>query len=123
MNSVSGKTRCYMLFPILLLGLLPLKGNAGVMIGGTRFIYNEKNENGISFLVRNTDNTPFLIQTRVIADQSEGNENARAPAVRTASDFIATPPLLPLRKKQENYVRIIRTGGEFTCRSGKLISG
>lgn len=113
MNGISDKKRWYALLPVLLLGLLPVKGNAGIMIGGTRFIYNEKNQNGISFLVRNTDDTPFLIQTQIIADQSKGNEGVKVATVPGARDFVATPPLLPLRKKQENYVRIIRTGGDL----------
>ncbi|MFU2315134.1 fimbrial biogenesis chaperone [Rahnella sp. PCH160] len=101
------------LFFMWLLALLPAKGYAGVMIGGTRFIYNEKSENGLAFLVRNTDETPYLIQTRVLPDKTKGNENQGATQNSTGADFVVTPPLLPLRKKQENYLRIIRTGGNL----------
>lgn len=102
-----------LLLPILLLGLKPATGFAGVMIGGTRFIYHEENEKGLSFLVRNTDQTPYLIQTRVQPDDTLGNEKLQGATAPEASHFVATPPLLPLRKKQENYIRIIRSGGQL----------
>lgn len=101
----------HVLFFMLLLALLPVKGYAGIMIGGTRFIYTEKSENGLAFLVRNTDETPYLIQTRIIPDTTKGNEKQGSAHNSTETGFVATPPLLPLRKKQENYIRIIRTGG------------
>lgn len=71
------------------------------MIGGTRFIYNEKSENGISFLVRNTDETPFLIQTKVLPYETGGNIKQGAPNNPSKTDFVATPPLLPLRKNRK----------------------
>lgn len=111
MKYISCKTLMRTFLPFLLLTLLPGRGVAGIMIGGTRFIYNEKSENGISFLVRNTDETPFLIQTKVLPYETGANIKQGAPNNPSKTDFVATPPLLPLRKKQENYIRIIRTGG------------
>lgn len=113
MIRISASSARLLLLPILLFGLIPAKGFAGVMIGGTRFIYHEENEKGLSFLVRNTDQTPYLIQTRVLPDDTRGNEKQQGVAALEASQFVATPPLLPLRKKQENYIRIIRSGGQL----------
>lgn len=98
------------LFIILLSGI-PAKGFAGIMVGGTRFIYNEQSENGISFLVRNTDDITYLLQTKVLPDNTEGNSLKKEGMSETNLPFVATPPLLPLRAKKENYIRLIRTGG------------
>lgn len=102
------RTECHSLFIMLLLGLLPAKSFAGVMVGGTRFIYEEKNENGVSFLVKNTDASPYLIQTKVLVDNSDGNTQKQSGE---NIPFVATPPLLPLRGKKETYIRLIRTEG------------
>lgn len=92
------------LFTLLLLsGLIPLSGYAGIMVGGTRFIYEEKNDKGLSILVRNTDDTPYLIQSRIMPDHTPGNIVQSVPE----NAFIATPPLMPLKGKHENYLRII----------------
>lgn len=113
MKFIANRAAGYFLLPVLLCGLLPVKGHAGVMIGGTRFIYNEESDNGLSFLVRNTDDTPYLIQTRVQPDDTKGNEQQLTATASELNSFVATPPLLPLRKKQENYIRIIHSGGKL----------
>lgn len=72
--------------------------NAGVIIGGTRVIYNEdKKETSIS--VKNPDKYSYLIQSWV-----DATNNEKAP-------FIITPPLFRLGTTEENRLRIIRTGG------------
>lgn len=77
---------------------------AGVVVGGTRVVYDgSKKEASIS--VMNPDkNTPYLIQSW-IEDPSAG-DTKKAP-------FIMTPPLFRLDAGQENVLRIIRTGGTF----------
>lgn len=73
--------------------------NAGVVIGGTRVIYDgAKKESSIS--VQNPDTTPYLIQSW-IDTQNGGTEKA---------PFIITPPLYRLDKDQQNVERIILTG-------------
>lgn len=73
--------------------------NAGVVIGGTRVIYDgNKKESSIS--VNNPDSTPYLIQSWV-ETQSGGAEKA---------PFIITPPLYRLDKDQQNVERIVLTG-------------
>jgi P pilus assembly protein, chaperone PapD len=73
--------------------------NAGVVIGGTRVIYDgNKKESSIS--VNNPDSTPYLIQSWV-ETQNGGAEKA---------PFIITPPLYRLDKDQQNVERIVLAG-------------
>lgn len=76
---------------------------AGVVVGGTRVVYDaSKKESSVS--VKNTEKTaPYLVQSWV-EDASESG--AKAP-------FTVTPPLFRLEPGQENALRIIRTGGSF----------
>lgn len=72
---------------------------AGVIIGGTRVIFDgAKKEASIG--VNNADATPYLIQSWV--DMPEGNAN-KAP-------FIVTPPLYRLDAGQQNIERILIAG-------------
>ncbi|MBO2911907.1 fimbrial biogenesis chaperone [Enterobacter sichuanensis] len=73
--------------------------NAGVIIGGTRLIFDgAKKEASIS--IHNPDSTPYLIQSWI--DMQEGN-SGKAP-------FIITPPLYRLDGGQKNIERIVMTG-------------
>lgn len=73
--------------------------NAGVVIGGTRVIYDgNKKESSIS--VTNPDSAPYLIQSWV-AMPNGGTEKA---------PFIITPPLYRLDKDQQNVERIVLAG-------------
>lgn len=87
----------------LLTGLLTIlsitAANAGVVIGGTRVIYDGgKKESSLS--VSNPDNVPYLIQSW-IETQSGGAEKA---------PFVITPPLFRLNQGQQNVMRIVRAG-------------
>lgn len=76
--------------------------NAGVVIGGTRLVYNgDKKEASIS--VNNPDNTPYLIQSWV---EMEKSTKEKAP-------FIITPPLFRLDGGSQNILRVVRTGGNL----------
>ena len=102
------------LFYIILVSvLLSENGYAGIMIGGTRFIYHGDSEKGLPFLVKNSDDLPYLTQTKILPDNTQGNNIRQALPNSESANFVATPPLLPLRKKQENYIRIIRTEGKL----------
>lgn len=82
--------------------VLPLTfsmANAGVIIGGTRVIFDgAKKEASIS--VDNADSAPFLIQSWI--DTPEGKAD-KAP-------FIITPPLYRLDGGQKNIERIVMAG-------------
>lgn len=76
---------------------------AGVIIGGTRLIYDgEKKESSLS--VNNPDKVPYLIQSWV--DVTDGGVE-KAP-------FMITPPLFRLEGGQQNILRVIRAGGNLT---------
>lgn len=70
---------------------------AGVIISGTRVIYNEGNKN-VSINVKNPDKMPYLIQSW-IEDFEEKKQ----------SKFTITPPLFRLNPDKENTLRIFLT--------------
>ncbi|MGL5389663.1 MAG: fimbrial biogenesis chaperone [Serratia sp. (in: enterobacteria)] len=75
---------------------------AGVIIGGTRLIYDgAKKESSLS--VNNPDKVPYLIQSWV--DVTDGGAE-KAP-------FMITPPLFRLEGGQQNILRVIRAGGNL----------
>lgn len=87
----------------LLAGMLAILGStashAGVVIGGTRVIYDGgKKEASLS--VNNADNVPYLIQSWI--DMPNGGAE-KAP-------FVITPPLYRLDQGQKNVMRIVRAG-------------
>ncbi|MGF6562905.1 molecular chaperone [Erwinia aphidicola] len=78
--------------------------SAGVIVGGTRVIYNAAQKE-TSIAVRNPEKaTPYLMQSWV--------ENA-SPTDTSKVPFIITPPLFRLDAGQENTLRIVRTGGQL----------
>lgn len=85
----------------LAVAMLPLTfmtANAGVIIGGTRVIFEgAKKEATIN--ITNPDNTPYLIQSWI--DMQDG-VSGKAP-------FIITPPLYRLDGGQKNLERIVMT--------------
>lgn len=84
---------------VALLPLTLMTANAGVIIGGTRVIFEgAKKEATIN--ITNPDNTPYLIQSWI--DMQDG-VSGKAP-------FIITPPLYRLDGGQKNLERIVMTG-------------
>lgn len=84
---------------VALLPLALMTANAGVIIGGTRVIFEgAKKEATIN--ITNPDNTPYLIQSWI--DMQDG-VSGNAP-------FIITPPLYRLDGGQKNLERIVMTG-------------
>ncbi|EOX7622281.1 TPA: molecular chaperone [Proteus mirabilis] len=70
---------------------------AGVIISGTRVIYNEGNKN-VSINVKNPDKMPYLIQSWI--DNFEEKKQSK---------FTITPPLFRLNPDKENTLRIFLT--------------
>jgi len=92
-------------FLFLSLLMLSVTANAGVVIGGTRFIYPEGRQ-ALDVPVRNDSPAPWLINTKILSAQRwQGAEVSAA----VDAPFIATPPLFALSAGQENKVRLIRT--------------
>ena len=84
---------------VALLPLALMTANAGVIIGGTRVIFEgAKKEDTIN--ITNPDNTPYLIQSWI--DMQDG--------VSGKTPFIITPPLYRLDGGQKNLERIVMTG-------------
>lgn len=84
---------------VALLPLALMTANAGVIIGGTRVIFEgAKKEATIN--ITNPDNTPYLIQSWI--DMQDG--------VSGKTPFIITPPLYRLDGGQKNLERIVMTG-------------
>ncbi|SFN24465.1 P pilus assembly protein, chaperone PapD [Izhakiella capsodis] len=79
---------------------------AGVVVGGTRLIYDgTKKESSIN--VSNPDKNVYLIQSWVdSAEAGAGVQASRPP-------FIVTPPLFRLGGNQQNILRVIRAGGDL----------
>lgn len=86
----------------LLLAFVTVQAQAGIVIGGTRVIYNgEKKETSAS--IRNPDRFGvWLVQSWV----DSGIKGSKAP-------FIVTPPLFRINSGEENMLRIVRTGGNL----------
>lgn len=83
---------------VALLPLALMTANAGVIIGGTRVIFEgAKKEATIN--ITNPDNTPYLIQSWI--DMQDG--------VAGKASFIITPPLYRLDGGQKNLERIVMT--------------
>lgn len=82
--------------------LITSAAHAGITIGGTRVVYPE-NKKESSIGIANPDNLDYLVQSWV-----ETEDNAREKAL-----FLITPPLFRLDAKQDNVLRIIRTGGNL----------
>lgn len=82
--------------------LVTATAHAGVIINGTRLVYQgEKKESSLG--IQNPDNTDYLVQSWVDA----GSKNqAKAP-------FLITPPLFRLDAKEDNVLRVVRTGGNL----------
>jgi P pilus assembly chaperone PapD len=79
---------------------------AGIVIGGTRLIY-EGNKKEASITINNPDKVPYLIQSWVDGELVSGQSKAaKAP-------FIATPPLFRLDAERQNVLRVVRAGGDL----------
>ena len=82
--------------------LVAATAHAGVIINGTRLVYHgDKKESSLG--ISNPDTTDYLVQSWV---DSGGKNLAKAP-------FLITPPLFRLNGKEENVLRVVRTGGNL----------
>lgn len=100
-------SRCYALFSLLVV-LTAGNANAGVVVGGTRLVYHEKDKEE-SIKVSNTDDSaPWLIQSWTDNNGVKGDQKSEIKP-----PFIVTPPLFRLNPENEHELRIIRTGGNF----------
>lgn len=90
---------------VLLIGLSVCSSiNAGVMVGGSRFVFNE-NSKVLSVMIRNPDASNYLIKARILPPTLWEKEGA---VVAAADSLIITPPLFRLDAGRENIIRIVR---------------
>jgi P pilus assembly chaperone PapD len=82
--------------------LVAATAHAGVIINGTRLVYQgDKKESSLG--LSNPDATDYLVQSWV---DSGGKNLAKAP-------FLITPPLFRLDAKEDNVLRVVHTGGNL----------
>ena len=82
--------------------LTAVTAHAGVIINGTRLVYQgEKKESSIG--ISNPDEINYLVQSWVDTGLKKGG---KAP-------FLITPPLFRLNAKEDNVLRVVRTGGNM----------
>jgi P pilus assembly chaperone PapD len=73
---------------------------AGVVVAGTRFVFEEGKES-LSISLRNTSREPYLVQVKVRPVGESENSTVESTA------FIATPPVFLLSGGRENKIRVI----------------
>ena len=83
-----------------------LPAQAGVVIGGTRFVYPQA-QRAISVTVRNKSSLPYLIGTKIYRGGRWPGAQQQPPKAATAW-FTATPPLFALQPGRENKIRLFR---------------
>lgn len=86
---------------LLASALLSATGQAGVMLGGTRIVFDGSKRDA-SISVGNTTTQPYAVQTWV---NTEADDNS------SATPFVATPPLFRLDPRKEQMVRIQKVPG------------
>lgn len=89
----------------MLLGttLLSSFSQAGVMLGGTRIVYDGSKRDA-SITVSNTTPEAYAVQAWVNTEADDSN---------TATPFVATPPLFRLDPRKEQMVRIQKVPGDL----------
>ncbi len=92
----------FVLFILLMFGTT---AQAGVIIGGTRFIYPE-GKNIIDVPIRNVSAQAWLINSKIFSAQRWPGADT---VVFSEAPFVITPPLFELAAGQENKIRLIRT--------------
>ncbi|AHG20033.1 long polar fimbrial chaperone LpfB [Chania multitudinisentens RB-25] len=90
------------MFILLIAALSHFSVQAGVIIGGTRLVYNGAQKEA-TITVKNPDDIPYLVQSWANT-KVEGSEKA---------PFLITPPLFRLDGKQENTLRVMRVAGQL----------
>ena len=85
--------RAISLFSVLSVSaaMFPASAQEGITLSTTRVIYPGDARNGITYTLTNNTRSPFLLQSRVIARDTEKQQNSDDDAEQTP--FIVLPPL------------------------------
>lgn len=95
----------------LLLLCLTAASHAGVIIGGTRFIYHE-GQKSLGVTLRNTSNRTWLVNTTLYSNGKWAGTLAPM-AKQNPARLSAVPPLFSLKPGRENSLRIIQTSADL----------
>lgn len=98
---------------LMTVSMLPVLAQAGVVVGGTRFIYSGGQQNGISLTVQNTDPSPYLVQAKITPDNNADIAGSTPLPADVGAPFVLTPPLFRLGPQRANSLRVLRTGGNL----------
>jgi len=97
------------LFYTLVITLLAIPyAQAGVVIGGTRVVYGEK-QSSVALPLRNNSQTSWLINSKI----SSGGSWPGSSLSKEKTPFVITPPLFSLKAGRDSTLRIIYTGGSL----------
>jgi P pilus assembly chaperone PapD len=89
---------------VLLITLNTALAQAGVVVGGTRLVYDAGKSQALLSVSNPDKDTDYLIQAWL--DNQHDTDSRKAP-------FVITPPLFRLDAQQENLLRIIHTGEDM----------
>ncbi|MBA4823476.1 molecular chaperone [Pantoea ananatis] len=87
-------------YSLFFIAVMSTKVYAGIEIGGSRVIFDEKNGQA-AISINNPDLNPYLVQSWISKNISGDDDD---------NTFIVTPPLFRLESKTQNSVRVIYTG-------------
>ncbi|WP_371245011.1 molecular chaperone [Pantoea sp. KPR_PJ] len=85
---------------LLSASLLSITAQAGIVMGGTRVVFQEGKKEATLTVTNQDKDTPYLVQSWI-----ENFDNSQAPV-----PFIITPPLFRLDAEKENILRINYNG-------------
>ncbi|EHK0944926.1 fimbria/pilus periplasmic chaperone [Citrobacter farmeri] len=89
--------------------LFSAAAQGGILIGGTRFVYDE-GLNSITVDVKNHSDSVFLINTTIL---SGGTWSGAEALPKFPSAFAALPPLFSLQSQRENKIRLVQTNDKL----------
>ncbi|CAD7563374.1 Chaperone protein fimC precursor [Citrobacter europaeus] len=97
----------YAVIALLLFGS-SCSGHAGVVAGGTRFIF-DADAGSLSITLKNTDSATWLVKSTI-------NNTLQWPGaepIHGMTPFTVTPPLFALAGEKENKIRIVKTAEDL----------
>lgn len=91
----------------IIAGLFSVPGHAGMVVGGTRFIFSA-NDHIKSIPVKNTGKEGFLVKSQVFQDRGEDLSGTdHLPVITTDENpFVITPPLYLLGAGKDSQLRL-----------------
>lgn len=96
------------------ISLPPSLAHAGLIVGGTRFIFSGEDPS-LSIRVQNPDPNDYLVVTKVLLDDGQQMQGTmKTEAVNKEIPFAPVPPLFNLMSGKEGLIRILKTDGALS---------